>query len=171
MNSGSILAGWVIALASLAMAGPGLAQDAVPQEEILIPPAMATSSQAEGPQWRVFSRGATSTFLIDPSTVRRDGDEIHVSVARVPLNSAPGDYSHVVDDFAVRCNADESRLTASAEAYEDGELTEGIPVDEPWGDIRAGSFDQGVQQVGCGEATPVGDPFASIRAYIDAGRP
>lgn len=171
MNSRTILSVWIIAIASLAMAGPGLAQDPVPQEEILIPPAMAASAPAEGPQWRAFSRGATSTFLIDPASVRRDGDEIHVSVARVPLNAPPGDYSHVIDDFAIRCAGDQSRLTSSAEAYEDGVLTEAIPADEPWGEIRPGSFDEGVKQVGCGDAVPVGEPFASIRAYIDAGRP
>ncbi|MDP3405095.1 MAG: hypothetical protein Q8S03_10425 [Brevundimonas sp.] len=171
MNSGSIVAGWLIVAATLALAGPGLAQTTAPQEEILTPPPSIGSTPTEGPQWRAFSRSATSTFLIDPASVRQNGNEIHVSVARVPLNSPPGDYSHVIDDFAIRCDADQSRLTASAEAYEDGVLTEAIPVDEPWGDIGPGSFDEGVQQVSCGDAVPVGAIFADIRAYIDAGRP
>jgi hypothetical protein len=171
MNSRSILAGWLVAAASLAMAGPGVAQDAAPQEEILTPSPAIGSVPTEGPQWRAFSRGATSTFLIDPASVRQEGNETHISVARVPLASPPGDYSHIIDDFAVRCDAGQSRLTASTEAYEDGVLTEAVPVDEPWGEIRPGSFDEGVQQVGCGEAVPVGDAFTDIRAYIDASRP
>lgn len=166
----SIAAG--IAGMTVLAAGSAVAQDAprpVLQEEILTPPAMA--STAEGPQWRAFSRGANSAYLIDPASVRQDGTEIRVRVARVPVASPPGNYSHVIDEFAVRCDADESRLVASTEVDEDGQPVDTYAADEPWTEIRPGSFDEGVQQVGCGEATPVGAPFPTIRAYIDAGRP
>jgi len=172
VNARSISAAGVALAAILALAGPAAAQEAPPaRAEVLVAPDAPAPPPAEGPQWRAFSRGASSTFLIDPSSVRTEGDAITVKIARVPLTGAAGDYSHIIDDFAVRCASDESHLVASTEAYEDGELTETFPVDEPWAEIRPGSFDEGIQRIGCGVAIPTGAPFPSVRAYIDAGRP
>lgn len=161
MNSSLIAAGWAATMLGVAVPSPS-------QDEVLAP---TPPPPVEAPGWRAFSRGASSAYLIDPGTVRTDGDVVIIRVARVPLAAAPGDYSHVIDEFSIRCSAAEARLSASSEAWEDGEPTEATPVDEPWAEIRPGSFDEGVQQVGCGEATPIGDVFPTIRAYIDAGRP
>lgn len=171
MNTLSILAGGFAAATLLACTGPAAARIVPQQQEIMTAPGTQAPLPSDGPQWRAFSRGASSLYLIDPASVSRDGGETHISVARVPAVAPPGDYSHIVDGFAILCDADQSRVKASAEAYEDGELGEAVPADEPWGDIRAGSFDEGVQQIACGDASPVAAPFPSIRAYIDAGRP
>jgi hypothetical protein len=173
VKTSSISLGGTVLAALLVLAGPAPAQDAPPspQDEGLAAPDAMTPPAAAGPQWRVFSRSATSAFLIDLASVRPEADGIAVKIARVPLASPAGDLTHAVDDFAVRCAARQSRLTASTEAYEDGELTGSFAADEPWGDIRPGSFDEAIHQIGCGEATPSGDPFASVRAFIEAGRP
>ncbi len=163
MNSSSRSAAGVALAAFVALAQPAAAQ-----EEIMAAPGEPPAGAA---QWQAFSRSASATFLIDTASVRTEGDTISVKIARVALASPPGDYSHTVDDFAVRCDADQSHLVASTEAYEDGELTETFPVDEPWAEIRPGSFDEGIQRIGCGVAIPTGAPFPSVRAYIDAGRP
>lgn len=173
MKTSSISVGGTVLAALLLTAGPAMAQETppAPQDEVLTAPDAVTAPAAAGPQWRVFSRSATSAFLIDIASVRPDTDGIAVKIARVPLASPPGDLTHAVDDFAVRCGARQARLTASTEAYEDGELTGSFAADEPWGDIRPDSFDEAIHQIGCGEATPSGAPFASVRAYIEAGRP
>lgn len=171
MNSSSESARWAILATLLVLAGPVSARTAPPvvhQEETLATP---DAPAPAGPQWRAFSRSASSTFLIDTASVQPQDDAVTVKIARVPLTSPPGDYSHMIDDFAVRCDAGESHLVASTEAYEDGELTETFDADEPWAEIRPGSFDEGIQKIACGEAIPTGAPFPAIRAYIDAGRP
>jgi len=172
VNTRSLSAAGFALAAILALAGAAAAQTAPPpQEEVLVSPDAAVPPPVEGPQWRAFSRSGSSTFLIDTASVQTEGDAINVKVARVPLASPAGDYSHIIDDFAVRCATRESHLVSTTEAYEDGELTETFPADEPWADIRPGSFDEGIKQISCGEAAPIGAPFPSVRAYIDAGRP
>lgn len=166
---------WMAAMAvfagGLTLAGAAAAQDAPPapaEEEILTAPAPAA---AEGPTWSVFSQSASSNFLINGGEIETVGDEVRVSVARVPKAGDPADYSHVIDVFAVRCDASQSHLVSSAEAYEDGEVTEAFDADEPWADIQEGSFDAALREIGCGRARASGAPFASVKAYIDAGRP
>lgn len=165
---------WAAAVAvfagGLTLAGAVMAQDAppAPQEEILTAPPPA---EAEGPSWAQFSQSASSNFLINGGEIETVGDEVRVTVARVPKAGDPADYSHVIDVFAVRCDAGQSHLVSSAEAYEDGEVTEAFDADEPWADIQEGSFDAALREIGCGRARASGDSFPSVKAYIDAGRP
>lgn len=166
---------WMAAVAVIASltlpAGTATAQDAPPapqEEEILSAPAPAA---AEGPSWSVFSQSASSNFLINGGEIESLDDEVRVRVARVPKTGDAADYSHVVDVFAVRCDASQSHLVSSAEAYEDGEVTEAFDADEPWADIQEGSFDAALREIGCGRARATGEPYPNIKAYIDAGRP
>jgi hypothetical protein len=164
--------GWVGLVVLVAVCGPGTtagAQDAPVLEEVLSAP--AAEAAPTGPEWRVFSSSTTSVSLIDEGSLETVGDEVHVKVARVPKVAEPGDYSHVLDLFGVRCDAKQTHLISSAEAYEDGELTEAFDAGEPWADVQPDSFDEGVLEIGCGLARATGDPFDSVRAYVDAGRP
>jgi hypothetical protein len=167
-------AGLAAFAAMAALAGTAAAQDApaVPaqEEEIMLTPG-AVPPAATGTQWRAFSRSTTSVYLINIGEVVTEGDEVRVKIARINLATPAGDYSHVIDEFAIRCGAGESHLITTTEAYEDGEPADSFPADEPWSRIQAGSFDDGLKRISCGEATPNGDPFPSLRAYIDAGRP
>ena len=157
------------AAAIAALAGSAMAQDAAaPQEEILTD---GSAPAPTGPQWRAFSRSSNSVFLVDIGSLTENGDEAGIKIARVPLTAPAGDYSHVVDDFAARCGSGQTHLTASTDALEDGELTDAFPVDEPWSPAQPGSFDDAIKQFACDDMQPAGDPFPSIRAYIDAGRP
>ncbi len=165
---------WTIAaavLAGAALTGVAQAQEAPPpaQEEVLAAPTATPPPQ--GPDWRAFSRSTTSVSLIAGGSLETQGEDVLVRVARVPLNGAPGDYSHVLDIFGVRCDAEQTHLVSSAEAYEDGELTEAFDADEPWSDVAPGTFDEGVFQIGCGRARATGTSFDSVKAYVDAGRP
>ncbi len=164
-------------LAAILLAGTGLAgtvqaQDASPApQEVQILSAPPSTVPAGGSEWRAFSRSTASVSLIDSGTLVTEGDEVHVKVARVPLTGAAGDYTHVVDVFGVRCDAEQTHLISSADASEDGVLTDPYDADEPWSDVRPDSFDEGVMEVGCGKARATGTAFESVKAYIDAGRP
>ncbi len=165
--------GWIVVAAvcaNAALSWSAQAQDAPqPQEEILSAPASTTPP--DGPEWRAFSRSNTAVSLVDVGDLETQGDEVRVKVARVSMTGAPGDYSHVLDLFAVRCDAEQTHLVSSAEAYEDGVLEEALDADEPWSDVQPDSFDEGVLQIGCARARATGTAFESVKAYIDAGRP
>lgn len=172
MTTKSITLGLMAFSAAGVLALPSAAQEspAPVQEEILTDPADA-AARPTGPQWMAFSRSTTNAFLIDVNSVVRDGEEAAVKIARVGLSRPAGDYSHAIDDFAVRCEANQSHLVASTEAFEDGEPTETFAADEPWAAIQSGSFDDAIKQIACGDAVPTGDPYPTVADYIDAGRP
>lgn len=152
-------------LGCVAAAGTAAAQDAPPAAEVLSAEAPAA------PVWRVFSESDASLYLIDMSSIREESDATRVRVARVSRRSPAGDYSHVVDQFGVRCGPGETRVETSTDIAEDGQTAETYPADEPWTGTPPGSFDEAVREIACGVMEPGRAPFATIRAYIDAGRP
>lgn len=154
-----------IGLAIFTLAGAAEAQDA-PAEA----PATAPEVPA-GPEWWIFSRGDTRAYLIDVDSVVKTGDELTVSVARVPRDKPAGDYSHTVDQFGIRCRARQSHVVNSSDAFEDGVPGEPFAADEPWADIVRNSLDEGIREIACEDLRPEPPSYDSIKAYIDAGRP
>lgn len=143
-------------------AGAALAQD---------PPAGGMRIVEEGPQWGAFARDSQRIYLIDTAGMTRTGEVASASVARVRRENPAGDFSHVLDVFEVRCDANQSRLTSSTDVEADGESGEAYTAEEPWLAIREGSLDGQVREVACGDATPTGLRYPSVKAYIEAGRP
>jgi hypothetical protein len=161
--------GMATAVAMTGLGGAAMTQDAPPAE------APATEvMQAEapaGPQWKVFSRSGQSNYLIDLSSVRPEGEELRVSIARVANAGDAGNYAHVVDIFGIRCAAAETQVLSSTEVFEDGEGSETFETGEPWTAVRPRSLDEAIKDLACDDLVPSGAAHASIRAYIDAGRP
>ena len=150
------------AIAAMAMicAGAAWAQD---------PPSPAeTPATAE---WWVFSRAATKHYLIDVRSVARTGDELTVMVARVPTDTPAGDYTHTIDQFGIRCSGRQSHVVTSSDAFEDGVPEEAYDTEEPWESIAPDSFDDAVREISCNDMRPQPPSYASVKAYIDAGRP
>ncbi len=77
----------------------------------------------------------------------------------------------MIDLFGVRCQASETRVESTTEVGPHGEPVETYAADEPWAPATGASFDAAVKEVACGEMEPNQAPFASVRAWIDAGRP
>ena len=164
-----MMIGGAMAAAALLSAGGALAQTAPQEEEILGGPS-APVEPATGPSWWTFSRGTSRNYLIDVRSVARSGDEATVQIARVPTDTPPGDYSHTVDQFGIRCTARESHVVTSSEALEDGVLEEPYATEEPWSPIEPNGFDDAIRMVVCDDGRPQATPYPSIKAYIDAGR-
>lgn len=162
--------GVVTAVVMVGAAGGAMAQDPPPAEgeaavEVLTPEAPA------GPQWKIFSRSGQSNYLIDLSSLRPEGEELRVRIARVAITADAGDFSHVIDEFGIRCAAAQTHVISSTEVFEDGEGSDTYETGEPWSDVGAGSLDETIKNLACDDLVPSGDSYASVRAYIDAGRP
>lgn len=128
-------------------------------------------AQSTGPEWWAFSRGQQRNYLIDVNSVVKTGDELTVTVARVPKDTPAGDYSHTVDQFGIRCRARQSHVVTSSDAFEDGVPGEPFATDEPWEAIAADSFDDAIREISCDDMRPQPPSYPSVKAYIDAGRP
>ncbi len=158
------------AVAMTGLAAGAMAQDTPPTGGAPAVEAL-TSEAPTGPQWKVFSRSNTSNYLIDLTSIRPEGDELRVSIARVPNAGEATDLSHVVDTFGLRCSAGESHVISSTELLEDGVTAETFQTDEPWSEPRGGSLDATVKELACEDMVPSGDAYAAITDYIAAGRP
>jgi hypothetical protein len=157
------------ALVSL-WAAAALAQTAPPQEEVL-GGAAEPVQESTAPEWWAFSRAQAKHYLIDVNSIVRTGDELTVMIARVPNDAPAGDYSHTVDMFGIRCSGRQSHVVTSSDAFEDGVPEEPYDTGEPWESIARDSFDDAIREISCDDMRPLPPSYASVKAYIDAGRP
>ncbi len=178
MRSGELFAGeatikFHLAFGAMAALSSVLATAAAAQQQapVEVLGGTATSQNGSGPEWWAFSRSQNRNYLIDVQSVVKNGDELTVSIARVPKDTAAGDYTHSVDQFGIRCRARQSRVISSADAFEDGVPGEAFAADEPWAAIAPNSFDEAIREIGCDNMRPSPPAYPSVRAYFDAGRP
>jgi len=142
---------------------------------ILLTAILAAAALSAGPasaeEWNAFSRNARLVYLVDVGGIATVGDTTSVRVARVPLQTPVGDYSHKIDEYEIRCAAKQARVLAEIEFGPDGAEVERYPeADATWDDIRPTSLSAYIQPIVCDGARADGAPAASIKAYIDAGR-
>lgn len=133
--------------------------------------AVASAGAASAEEWNAFSRNARLVYLVDVGSFATVGDTTSVRVARVPLQTSAGDYSHNIDEYEIRCGAKQARFLAEIEFGPDGAQVERYPEADPaWDDIRPNSLSAYLQPIVCEGARASGANAASIKAYIDGGR-
>lgn len=159
------------ALFLILCAGAASAQDAPPPPVEILGGTAEPVVQSTGPEWWAFSRGQQRNYLIDVNSVAKTGDELTVTIARVPKDTPAGDYTHTVDQFGIRCRARQSHVVTSSEAMADGVPEEPFVTDEPWEAITADSFDDAIREISCDDMRPSPPSYPTVKAYIDAGRP
>ena len=130
----------------------------------------ATPAPAASEDWTPFSRSGTRAYLADLTSLTT-GDPVNVRLARAPLATPAGDYSHTIDDYQFRCAARQVRIVASTEYDPDGVQTDRFAEEAAWEDIPANSLDAYLKGVACDGARAEGRTWPSVKAFIDAGRP
>jgi len=132
---------------------------------------VASAGTASAEEWNAFSRNARLVYLADVSAIFTVGDTTEVRVARVPMQTPAGDYSHKVDEYQIRCGASQARIVAETEYGPDGAQVERYPeADAPWDDIRPNSLTAYIRPIVCEGARADGANAASIKAFVDGGR-
>ncbi|WP_409019338.1 surface-adhesin E family protein [Brevundimonas vesicularis] len=151
---------------------PALAQDAVPQDvpvpDVAVPVAEAAPVAEE---WQGFSRNDRQVYLVRLSPLPTTGDVVQVHIARVPSQNAASDLSYKLDEYELRCAANQSRLVAESEYDAAGNLIERYPDDSAeWEAIRSTSLSAYFKPIVCDGARAQGKVAASVRAFIERGR-
>ena len=137
----------------------------------LLAVAVASAGVASAEEWNAFSRNARLVYLVDVGGIATVGDTTSARVARVPLQTPAGDYSHKIDEYEIRCAAKQARVLAEIEFGPDGAEVERYPeADAAWDDIRPTSLSAYIQPIVCDGARADGATAASVKAYIDGGR-
>lgn len=156
------------ALIGLAAAGAAQAQDAPPEaqtETLAAPAAPATAD------WHPFSRSPTRVYMVDVGGMAVREGVATARIARVPLDAVEAaDYSHVAEDFELRCDTGESRTTVTTEYGPDGVQIDQYEDPSPWEAIRENSLDEYLKGVVCDGNRSPPPTWPTIQAFIDAGR-
>lgn len=134
----------------------------------MITGSLASSAAAE--EWTTISGSPSVSYLADLSSIATVGDDTTIRVARVPLPLQPGDYSHKVNEYAIRCAANQSRILVEVEYGPDGAELDRYPeTDATWDTPLPDSFGALIKRIACDNARGQGASAESLKAYIDGG--
>lgn len=147
-------------------------QDASAQAAVADPAAdPAAAAAPAGEEWQAFSHNDRQVYLVRLSPVPTSGNTAQVHIARVPTQGAAGDLSFKLDEYELRCSANQSRLVAESDYDEAGNLIERYPDDAAeWETIRSTSLSAYFKPFICDGARAQGKVAASVRAFIERGR-
>lgn len=161
------LSACVSALALVA-ATTTLAQDVPATEDNATIAEVAPTSSEE---WGVFSSNDRTLYLIDLKGFSPIGDATTVRVARVPTQGATTLFVHRIDEYELRCRANQARLVTEVELDDNGDEIERYPeADAEWEDVRPTSLPAHFKAIACDNARPSGATADSIKAFISRGR-
>lgn len=152
-----------LALALALSGGEATAQDAA---------AAATPVETlDGAQdWHPFSRSTVRIYMADVKSLTVEGDITRVTIAKPPLQGAPGDYSHAREVVEFRCADKQSRSTTETEYGPDGAPGDRYEDPSPWDAYSDSSRDGFLAGIVCdGERAPA-PTWPTIMAWVDAGR-
>jgi len=138
---------------------------------LCIAAAAAVPTLVSAEEWHLFSKSAATGYLAEVTTIRKDGDTTIVTLARVPRRGlAASDLSHEVEEVAFRCEARQMKTLSSTEMNAAGAKGESFPGDAEFEAVPARGLRDDLRQIACDNAR-VPETFASVQAYIEAGRP
>lgn len=122
-------------------------------------------------QWQEVAASADKTYLADTANIRDAGDSKIVQVAVVPRTGAASDYSHAINQYAVRCSTNEFQVGVETFYGTNGAQEDRYADDAaPWDPIRPGSLAEGLKEIACDGGSSIAMPYDTVRAFIDGGR-
>lgn len=152
-------------------ASAALAQ-ATPPAPAAEPPQTPTTAAPASEDWNAVSRSATRVYMVDVNSIKTSGDAATINLARIPLNAPnAADRSYTIVEMEFRCSAKQSRALAEIDHDETGKALDRFEMGEEFGPYAADTLDGFVAAVVCESARAEPPTFASVAAFIDAGRP
>ena len=134
----------------------------------LTPLAAAGAAQAE--TWFIYSYNGRDAYLADVDSIAQAEGETTVRVARISQTAAAGDYTHMEETYALKCADAQFSIVETVYYSRAGEVADRYKEDELWDGILPETTPAYLKQTACDEARSA-QSFASIKAWVDAGRP
>ncbi|KQY85051.1 surface-adhesin E family protein [Brevundimonas sp. Root1423] len=127
---------------------------------------------AAAESWHPFSRSPNNVFMADVDSIVANGNVTSVRVVTAPRRGEPGDYSHSIETYELQCATGKWRTAGVVEYGPDGAETERYPEEgAAWEDVRPNTSPEFLTKIVC-EGTRAQPPvWATIKAFVDAGRP
>lgn len=130
----------------------------------------APSAAAE--ELHPFSRSPNNVFMVDITSLATNGEVTSVHVVTVPLRTPADDYSHSVETYEIQCATGAWRTAGLVEYGPDGAEAGRYPEEgAAWETLRPNTAPKYLNDIVCEGARATPPVWASVRAFIDAGRP
>ncbi|MEN5170130.1 surface-adhesin E family protein [Brevundimonas pondensis] len=132
---------------------------------------LAATSPAFGAlaeSWSSISSSARVVYLADLSSIATVGDDTTIMVARIPLPVSSGDYSHKINEYAIRCATSQARIVMEIEYGANGAEEARYPDPEAeWDRPSAASLGAYIKSIACDNQHAGDTASPSIKAFID----
>lgn len=162
----------MIATAAAVLAGLTASAAAAQTPEQTPPAAEAVAAAPSAQDWNAVSRSATRAYLVDVGSIKATGDVSAINLARVPLNKPnAADQSYTLVTMEFRCGAKQSRAVSETDHDETGVALDTYATGEEFSPYSAQALDGFVAAVVCDGERGEPPTFASIPAFVAAGRP
>jgi hypothetical protein len=130
------------------------------------------AAPAAAESWHPFSRSPNNVFMADVDSIVENGDVKSVRVVTAPRNGPAGDYSHSVETYELQCATKKWRTAGVIEYGPDGAETDRYPEEgSPFEDARPNTAPAFLITIVCEGSRAQPPIWATVKAFIDAGRP
>jgi len=130
----------------------------------------ATPVMAES--WHPFSRSPNNVFMADVDSIAVNADVSTVRVATAPLRGTPADYSYSVETYEIQCATGQWRTAGVVEYGPNGVEADRYPEDgAAWEAVRPNTSPEFLNNIVCKGSRAQPPIWASIKDFVDAGRP
>lgn len=130
----------------------------------------ATSAAAES--WHPFSRSPNNVFMADVDSIVENGAVKSVRVVTAPRRGAAGDYSHSIETYEINCGASKWRTAGVVEYGPDGAEAGRYPEEgSPFEDVRPNTAPAFLSNIVCEGSRAQPPIWATVKDFVDAGRP
>ncbi|MDI1327759.1 MAG: hypothetical protein PSV23_13290 [Brevundimonas sp.] len=134
--------------------------------------AAAPAAPAAAESWHPFSRSPNNVFMADVDSILANGDITSVRVATAPRHGTAGDYSHSIETYEFKCAAGSWRTAGVVEYGADGAEADRYPEEgAAWEDMRPNTAPDFLNNIVCKGSRAQPPIWATIKDFIDAGRP
>jgi hypothetical protein len=133
---------------------------------------IGAAAPAAAESWHPFSRSPNNVFMADVDSIVETGDVKSVRVVTAPRSGPSGDYSHSVETYELQCAAKKWRTAGVVEYGPDGAESGRYPEEgSPFEDVRPNTAPAFLTAIVCEGSRAQPPIWATIKAFIDAGRP
>lgn len=109
--------------------------------------------------------------MADVDSIAVSGDITSVRVAAAPRAGTPGDYSYTVETYEFQCGRNQWRTAGLVEYGPDGAEVDRYPEEgAAWEPVRRETSPQYLKLIVCDGSRAEPPVWATIQAFVDAGR-
>ncbi|KAK0332045.1 hypothetical protein LTR94_026485 [Friedmanniomyces endolithicus] len=125
---------------------------------------------ASAETWKRFSASDRTVYLVDEDSLVPVEGVVTTRFARVPTRGEAADQTHDIEEVQFRCADSQSKTVVEISYGADGAEAERFADEAEWEAAPTSGLIAQLKSLACDNMRAQGESFASIAAFIAAGR-